>query len=265
MTGFLLLTGSLLVIGHTRLYTRSQSRTNGELGRSVLLLTGLLALALALVSPLESLSGTLLAAHMTQHVILVTVAPLLLVLGRPEAAMLWALPRNWRRALGRSRSRKILSATWRRLERPLTATILHGIALWLWHAPFLFNAALENSFVHDLEHLSFFLTALLFWSGVTRARAPAALAGAAICCLATLIHSGFLGALLTFSAVRIYSADAAAIAAWGLTSLSDQQLAGLIMWVPGGIAYLGAALALSSGLLKTDGPTPEPSSRSPVA
>lgn len=203
------------------------------------------ALVVALVSPLDALGGTLLTAHMIQHALLVVVAPPLLLLGRPGAAFAWALP-------GGRRKRFLASAGWRRavrlgraLARPLPATVLHGLALWLWHVPALFEAALEYPWLHTLEHAAFFGTAMLFWRAVLDA-GPLRRVGPALgAAFATLMHGGLLAALITLAPRPFYAWYDGRSLLWGLDALEDQQLGGLLMWVPMGTIYLGACLGLA--------------------
>lgn len=176
---------------------------------------GALALAVALLSPLDSLAATRFWIHMLQHELLVLVAAPLLVLGDPLRA--------WSRATPRAMLRPLRHAT------PVLATTLHAVALWVWHAPRLFEASVTNEGVHAAQHLSFFGTALLFWWTVLR-RAPCGIA--VLCVAATMIHMGVLGALLTFAPAPIYAHYA----------LQDQQLGGLVMWVPAGFVVLFAGL-----------------------
>jgi cytochrome c oxidase assembly factor CtaG len=107
----------------------------------------------------------------------------------------------------------------------------------------LFDAALASEPLHRLQHASFFVTALLFSHAMLCGRTRAV--GIALFCLfATILHTGLLGILITFAREPLYAYDGAALAAWGWTAIEDQQLAGLIMWVPGGVLYTIAALAL---------------------
>lgn len=205
---------------------------------------GWLALAAMLLSPLDSLADRLFTAHMLEHEIMMAVAAPLLVVARPLATMFWAVPQHWRGTLGGVTRLSPLRALWKILTDPLAATTLHGIALWAWHIPALFNAALDSEALHWLQHLSFFVTGLFFWWAILNGRLRERGYGAAIFYLfATALHSGFLGILLTFAPAPLYAGQDAA-AAWGLTRLEDQQLAGLIMWVPAGLVYAAAALAL---------------------
>jgi putative membrane protein len=194
---------------------------------------GMGALFVALISPLGALGETLLSAHMVQHALLVAVAPPLLLLGHPAALFVRGLPLRWRPAwAGAARVFSMLS-------RPLPAAALHGFTLWFWHAPAAFDAALESAPLHLVEHASFFGTALLFWTAVMRMRGVHRSAAALAAAFATLVHSGLLGALITLSPYPLYRG----------ASLEEQQLAGLIMWVPMGVAYLAACLYLASRLV----------------
>ncbi len=129
------------------------------------------------------------------------------------------------------------------MARPILAAMVHGVAVWAWHAPPLFEAALVNPPLHMLEHASFVLTAIWFWSALLASvRSPSRRLGAGVAILATLIHSGILGAILTFAPRPIYAVYRDDALTLGVDALADQQLAGLVMWVPGGVIYLVAAL-----------------------
>jgi putative membrane protein len=131
------------------------------------------------------------------------------------------------------------------MSAPLTAWALHGLALWAWHLPALYQQTLRSDFVHALQHLSFLLTALLFWWAlIYGAQGRTAYGASVLYVFATAMHSGLLGVLLTVTTSVWYPIYASRTAAWGLTTLEDQQLAGLIMWVPAGIIYLAAGLLL---------------------
>jgi putative membrane protein len=211
---------------------------------------GWLALFVALVSPLHPMGRVLFSAHMTQHEILMLVAAPLLVLGRPVIAFLWALPQNWRR-LGQMSKQSWFAGTWRWLTLPLVAWAVHAVALWAWHVPALFEATLDDEWVHTAQHLSFLLSALLFWWAVIHSRRRLMGYGAAVLYVfTTSIHSGALGALITFAGSLWYPAYQETTASWGLTPMEDQQLGGLIMWVPAGLVYIFAGLMLFAGWLR---------------
>jgi len=215
---------------------------------------GLVAVALALLSPIDTVGSALFAVHMIQHMLLVVVAAPLLVLGDTGTAALWALPIRARRRVGRWwRHARLLPAIWHALRLPLVAFTLHVGALWLWHLPSLYDAALRNEAVHVTEHASFFLTALLFWYPLAdRHRARRFGVGTATLYLfAAGLQCTMLGALMAFARHPWYVAHYGTTAAWGLTPLEDQQLAGLIMWIPAGLVYLVALLPIVLPVLRT--------------
>ncbi len=203
---------------------------------------GLVFLVIALITPVDALGNESFAAHMVQHEVLMLCAAPLLVLGRPLAPYLWAMPIAWRRRLGQLAKTDWFSAGWRAVTHPLSAWTIHAVALWVWHAPGLFELALRDGAVHTLQHLTFLLSALVFWWAVFNARSDSI--GLAIFYLfTTAIHTSVLGALLTFSDSLWYPTYNNE-PPFALSALEDQQLGGLIMWVPGGTVYLIAALVL---------------------
>jgi putative membrane protein len=216
---------------------------------------GWTTLLLALMSPLHRLGGVLFSAHMAQHELLMAVAAPLLVLGRPLVPFVWALPMSWRRAVGSWVAGPPVRGIWAVLSLPLAAWTLHAAAIWLWHAPPLFEATLRSELFHTLQHLSFLGSGLLFWWALMRGRQRQLGGPAAVLYLfTTSLHTTVLGALLTFSSRLWYPLYASSTASWGLTPLEDQQLAGLIMWVPANLAYLIAALLIVSTWLKEPSP-----------
>lgn len=216
---------------------------------------GMLTLVAALVSPLDAMADALFSAHMVQHLLLILVAAPLLVCGAPELPMLWAFPPGRRRALGGWWRHVVhLRAAVHALTAPGTAFTLQLVALWFWHMPAPYTAALRSPGVHALEHLSFLGTAMLFWWVVASPMGrPRAGEGAGILMLVgTLMHSGALGALLIFAGRAWYPVHGAGPQRWGMTALEDQQLAGLIMWVPASIVYVAAAARLFLRWMRRD-------------
>ena len=212
---------------------------------------GWFALFVALVSPLHPMGSVLFSAHMTQHEVLMLVAAPLLVLGRPLIAFIWALPIAWRRKVGRVGKLRWAETSWRTITNPFAAWAIHAAALWAWHAPALFQATLKSELVHTIQHLSFLVSALLFWWALIHGRHGLMGYGAAVLYMfTTSVHSGALGAMLTFASSLWYPAYSDTTGSWGLTPLEDQQLGGLIMWVPAGLVYLFAGLALFAGWLR---------------
>ncbi len=234
------------------LYIRGARRMWRELTRSDVwaFAAGWFALFVALVSPLHPWGEVLFSAHMTQHEILMLVAAPLLVLSRPVVPMLWALPLGWRYRLGGLSKKRRVQQVWQVITYPLAAWIIHAIALWIWHVPALFQATLRSDLVHTLQHVSFLFSALLFWWALIHGRGFMGYGAAVLYLFTTSVHSGLLGALLTFTRRLWYPAYAETTASWGLTPLEDQQLGGLIMWVPAGFIYVIAGLALFAGWLR---------------
>ena len=175
----------------------------------------LAVLAVALISPLHHLAEERLWAHMVQHELLMVVAAPLLAAARPLVALRLPLPRSF--------------------SQPVTAWALHAAAIWLWHVPGVFEAAAHNEALHFAQHASFLATALMFWWTVfTRS------GSSVISLFTTMLHTGALGALMALSGRPWYAGY----------SLEDQQLAGLVMWVPAGAAYPAAALVLLNRTLR---------------
>ena len=212
--------------------------------------TGWLALVVALVSPVDTLGGILFSAHMVQHELLMLAGAPMIVLGRPLIAMLWALPARWRSPAANWSQHEGVVRAWRAITAPLVATVLHGLALWIWHLPSLYQATLRNDFIHSLQHTSFILTAALFWTSLIHGRYGRIGYGAGVAYVfITGIHSGALGALLTFAPALVYPIYGPITRQWGLDALEDQQLAGLIMWVPAGIILVVLGMALFASWL----------------
>jgi putative membrane protein len=227
---------------------------------------GWLALVVATMSPLDALATLSFAAHMVQHELMVLVAAPLIVLGRPLPAMLWGMPARLRPAAARLLRASGIGRLARALGTPAIATLLHAVVLWAWHAPPLVELSMASHWAHHLQHGAFFGSALLFWSAVlgtvrgpipgrraarsgARHGAPEAPAIGMAWLLVTLLHTSMLGAVLAFAPTPLYPHYVVAAPTLGLSALADQQLAGLVMWVPGGIAYLVAALVLLARLL----------------
>jgi putative membrane protein len=206
---------------------------------------GWAVLAIALVSPLHALGGVLFSAHMAQHELLIAVSAPLLVLGRPLIPFLFALPLPARRTLGKWTKTNSVARVWQALTLPSVAFALHAIALWAWHLPGPYQSTLHSELMHSLQHSSFLFSALLFWWTIFKVRgSDLGYGGAVLYLFGTGLQTGALGALLTFAPTLWYPAYAATTGPWGLTPLEDQQLGGLIMWIPGSIPYLVAGLAM---------------------
>lgn len=227
---------------------------------------GWLTLVVALVSPLHPWGNVLFSVHMTQHELLMLVAAPLLVLGKPVVASLKALPPGRVRPLLRWTKPAWVQAAWVFVTNPLVAWALHAVVLWGWHVPVLFQAALHSEFVHALQHLSFLLSAVLFWWAILhRGRGAMGYGAAVLYLFTTAVHSGLLGALITLAGVVWYPAYLPTTDAWGLTPLEDQQLGGLIMWVPACSLYIVAGMALFAGWVRAAGERARRREAGPVA
>jgi cytochrome c oxidase assembly factor CtaG len=246
------LTAILFAIGWLRLRNRSAAGKAGLDQRAFLYTSGWFVLAAALVSPLHQLGERSFAAHMFEHELLMLAAAPLFVLARPMPIVLWTFSSGARRTLGQLAASGPLLRFWRYTTSPVVATLLQAAVLWLWHAPALFDRALASEGWHAAQHVSFLVVGLFFWSAMlARTTTP----GVAVLCLfATSLVSGALGALMAFAASPWYARYAElGLAPFDLTPTEDQQLAGLLMWIPGGMIHALVALILFNGMLRQDG------------
>jgi putative membrane protein len=212
---------------------------------------GWLTLALALVSPIHELGEQLFSVHMLQHEILILVSAPLISAAHPGATMLWAFAPGHRVNLGGWVHAVERSTPIAFLTRPLVAWLLEASALWIWHIPALYQATLTSDWIHAAQHLSFFVTAVLFWSALYGVGRSAMSYGAAtFYVFGTAAHCSALGALLTFSTILWYPVYQQTTQSWGLSPLQDQQLGGVIMWVPSGLVFVVIGLALFAKWLR---------------
>lgn len=207
---------------------------------------GIAVLVVALLSPLSSLDDQLFSAHMVQHLLLMLVAPPLLVYSRPIMAWMCALPAPARRVVGGAwgGSRNLQRGVGG-LMHPLSVWVLASAALWFWHLPTPYRWALGNEGVHSLEHACFFVTSLMFWSVVIEpyGRRHTDYGLCLLFVAAFSVQMGMLGAILTFASHPLYI-DPGAPLPWGFKPLEDQQLAGVVMWVPVGLVHLSTMAIL---------------------
>jgi len=225
-------------------------------------LGGLACLCAAILPPLDEAADARLSAHMVQHILLLTVAPALLLLGDPLLPLLRGLPDAWRRSLVAPLLRwRSLRAAVHWLVHPLAALLLSSIIFWSWHLPTVYQLALRVPAIHLVEHASFLAGGLLFWYPVVlpwpgRPRWPS---GAMIpYLLAADVQNTVLAAVLTFSDRVLYPSYQFHGRATEAAALADQVLAGVIMWVPMSFAYLVPAALLTIRLLS---PAKPPSGR----
>lgn len=225
----------------------------GRAGRGItvpeaaLFAAGVLVLGLAMVWPIDAYGAWLLSAHIAQHMLLLALAPPLLLAGRPYAAIVTALPERWARGLHRG-----LHPLTARFRGTLAlATAANVAVMWGWHTPTALALVMRSEPAHWLMHGSFLLAGSWFWALLwqrLRDDSPGALSGA-VCTVVVMMQMGFIGALLTFSPRILYPVYADRAVELGVTAFDDQQLAGLIMWVPSCLPYLvGALWLLARGL-----------------
>jgi putative membrane protein len=208
-------------------------------GSVAAMLAGLAAAALVLDGPADAIADQLFWAHMLQHLALITVVAPLVVLGEPVRAFEEVMPMRLRRAAGRIEGR-LWAHTGAARRTAVAGLTVSTLALLAWHTPSAFQAALNDDGVHALEHFTLLTTAIFFWWPVlTRGLRQRIGTGIAILevLVATVVMTA-LGALLTFSPTVWYPAYAPTERAHGIGALADQQIAGLLMWIPSGMLYL---------------------------
>ncbi len=243
----LILTAALFIVGAVHRW----SKPGWSVAHFACFVAGWLMLAVALVSPVHRLGALLFSVHMGQHEVLMIIAAPLLVLSRPLLWFLWALPQSWREIMGQFTKRPAVSALWMTMTLPLFVWLLHGATLWVWHIPSLYEASVEYEWVHALQHASFLFTALLFWWTLLHGRHGRLGYGMAVVyCFTTAVHTSILGALMTFAQQVWYPIYEGRTAAFGLTPIEDQQIGGLIMWVPASVVFIGLGLWLLAAWIK---------------
>ncbi|MFN2593323.1 MAG: cytochrome c oxidase assembly protein [Actinomycetota bacterium] len=242
----LIVISALYAWGVARIWHRAGVGRGVSVNRVGCFAGGIVATFIALVSPIDRLGETLFSAHMVQHLILMLVAAPLFAASSPLLPTLLALgPRvqTFARRIERSRIGSFIA---RSVKAPAVVFVLSTLALWGWHMPGPYRAALENPWIHALEHASFVGTSMLFWWLIlTPAGRKLIDRGAAIFFVfVSGMPAAALGALLTFATVKLYPIHEAGVRLWHTTLLHDQQMAGLIMWIPAGVLYIGTAAAL---------------------
>jgi putative membrane protein len=241
----LLLSACWYVLGLRALWARAGRDHGIRRWEAASFFAALVTIAIALLSPLAWVSELLFSAHMTQHELLMLVSAPLLVFGRPLQVFMWALNSRGRGRVGRWTRAPAVSSGWHALTGPTAALVLHALALWIWHVPRLYEAALGNAGIHALQHASFLVTAALFWWGMIYGRYGRIGYGVGVVYVfITGVHSSLLGALMTVAPSLWYPWYASAAARWQVDALADQQLAGLLMWVPSGVFFIVFGLAL---------------------
>jgi len=234
----------LYATGVRRLWRRAGAGSGVSVSAAAAFAAGWGALAAALLSPIHELGEARLSWHMAQHELIMLVAAPLLVLGRPGAAFLWAFGDGPRRAIGRGGH-----VASRLAAHPVAAWTAFALALWIWHVPALYQAALRSEGVHAAEHACFLGAALLYWTTIVGSARRGSGSGAEAASLfGTAFHGALLGALMTIAPSLWYPEYARRAA--GASALEDQQLAGLWMWVPAGLVFVVSGMGLVAGWLR---------------
>ena len=257
MLGAVVAAGAIYAVGWRNVSRRRPQRFGPA--RLAAFLGGLGAIALAVASPLDALAGHRLSAHMTQHLLLLMVAPPLLWLGAPLAPMLRGLPRAIRRAVAAGLAAPSVRRSAGVIAHPAFGWVSFTAAFWAWHTPRLYELALRSHAWHHLEHACFFATAMLFWRPVILAwpaRSPWPRWTMIPYLLLADLQNTVLAAILTLSDRVIYPAYATLARAGTISALEDQSIAGVIMWVPGSLVFLVAAVWLAMEALNRPRPLP---------
>jgi cytochrome c oxidase assembly factor CtaG len=251
----LLITAAIYTRGWWELSRRMPLRFG--VGRLAAFEGGLGVIAVALASPLDSLAAERLSAHMVQHQLLMMLAPPLLWLGAPTAPMLLGLPRQIRRQVAAALASRFLRPVAHIVGQPAFGWVSFTLAFWMWHAPPLYELALRSHAWHHFEHACFFATAMLFWRPVILVR-PDRSPWPRWTMIPYLVLADLgntvLAAILTLSDRVIYPAYATMARAGRISPLDDQSMAGVIMWVPGSLVFLVAAVWLAVEALTTESP-----------
>jgi putative membrane protein len=209
-------------------------------------------LLIALNSPIHTLGESLFWVHMIQHEILLLVTAPLFVLGNALQILFAAFPRKLGASIGLLLRETGFHAAFRFFSRPLPAWCLGAAGLWIWHIPYLFDATLHSDAVHAAQHLTFLTTSFFFWASLLDARSRHGAYGISILYLfATAIQTTFLGVLLTYSARPWYAPYDFTAPQFGYSALQDQQIGGLIMWIPAGAVFTVVALCLVPAWLRS--------------
>ncbi|MEM7126473.1 MAG: cytochrome c oxidase assembly protein [Chloroflexota bacterium] len=228
---------------------RSRGAVSATKLRLVAYFGGLFSLALSLMSPIDWLGGQLFFMHMVQHMLSIMIGAPLLCLANPFPILVWGLPSNLRLQVGQfftkqSRFRQVLVL----LTRPQYCWFFFFAVYLGWHEPAAYNLALRRGWVHDLEHLTFFASAMLFWwhgFGVApKFHKPLPVWGRLAFLLSAIPPNMLAGVMIAFSNTVIYTYYESIPRVWGLTLMQDQRLGGAIMWIPGSMMFLIAGIVV---------------------
>ena len=250
-----LLLGALLAVygaGWWRLRRRAPRLTPGWRAGCYLASVG--AVGLALLSPIDRLAEELFRAHMIQHLLLIKVAAPALLLANPLPTIIWGLPRPLRaRVGGLLVPGAPIRIAWRALTSMPLTWLIYAFTLWFWHLPVAYDAALEERFLHDVEHLAFLAAGILFWWPLILPAPRVRTAVSPGLRVAYLVVGAFqealLGLLLVLSPEALYRSYSGVPGQSGITAIEDQAGAGILMWAVGGAVDMVATIALLSHTL----------------
>ncbi len=239
-TSMLLVAAAIYVRGFRRLHHQMPGRFPNW--RLTAFIAGVATLLVAVASPLEEFDDRLLQVHMTQHLILMLVAPTLLLAGAPAIVFVRAMPPALAKlVLGPAMRSSVVRRVFARLTHPLVCWFAFSVAFWVWHLPSFFQLAIRSERWHVVEHGCFFVTALMYWYPVIQPWPSVPRWPRWAMILYLLLSDGqntILAAMFMFSDRLIYPIYATMPRVAGFTPLGDQIVAGAIMWVPGSLFYL---------------------------
>jgi cytochrome c oxidase assembly factor CtaG len=243
--------GATYVRGWLRLHRRAARVT--PRWQLTLYLSALVSVLLALISPIDAMASALLSMHMVQHLLLLMIAPLFILLANPLAAFLWGLPGKWRQRIGRLLIRRspFRRGLWVLTLMPI-AWSLYVVDLWVWHHPFFYELGLRNQWAHDIQHLLFFFTALLFWWPVVnpapRLHGAISYGFRIVYLIAATLQNTVLGMAISLPEKVLYPFYETVPRLRDLSPINDQALGGGIMWVSGHM-YLIPIIVLVARML----------------
>ena len=231
------------LLGRWRLSRRTKYRVV-HLGDTLFFVGGGVVLTLVLVSPIDVYGGDLFFMHMIQHLSLMMIAAPLLLLASPMAVFLWAFPGTIRHQLGRAFTpngvlRRVLTG----VTVPVIAWLFYVVVIWAWHVPVVYDKALEQEWLHIVEHLVMFGAAVIFWwpvIGPAPIRSHLPYPFRFLYLFLALSQNIVLAAILTFADSPVYAHYEDSPEHWGLGVDLDQQLGGILMWLPGAMMYFTA-------------------------
>ena len=250
--------GAVLVVyfwGTRRLSLRSNRKSSGKIKKWAFG-GSLAALLVALISPVDVYSNDLFFVHMIQHLLLVMVAAPLIRIASPMAEYLWGLPEAIRGPIGNMLAKKgLIRVFLYGVTTPLVAWILFAIVMWVWHVPEIYDMALKSKGLHNFEHITMFFVGIVFWWPVLGS--PVLFRQLAfplrfLYLFLALMQNVILAAILTYTDTAIYRFYVDSPLHWGISSTTDQQLGGVIMWIIGSMMFAGVTIVLLYMWLERD-------------